>query len=173
MRNSGNALSWRSVEVRAEREAAADATRSWSCTAAGMPLPATLPPNVASPENKADRRRAERVPVNEEFRDAGTMFVGDLSEQGVFLHCARPVRVGSEIAVRFTVLLEEPVVLTAHGRVVRVQKDPRGMGIAFTTLDSETKLKLYEVVSRRRPLDSGPPVAVEFAAGSSEREEQG
>lgn len=127
--------------------------------------------NVASPEHQVDRRRAERVLVNEEFRGAGTMFVGDLSEQGVFLHCARPVARGTEIAVRFTVVLDEPVVLTAHGRVARLQDDPPGMGIEFMALDSDTQRKLHEVVSRRRPLDSGPPVAVEFSARSSDAEE--
>lgn len=126
---------------------------------------------MTSPDNPVDRRRAERVLVNEEFRGAGTMFVGDLSEQGVFLHCARPIEPGTEVAVRFTVVLDEPVVLTAHGRVARLQDDPRGMGIEFMALDTETKLKLHEVVSRRRPLESGPPVAVEFRARSSDREE--
>lgn len=112
------------------------------------------------------------MPVNDDFREAGMMFVENLSEQGLFLHCDRPLGPGTGVVVRFTVILDEPVVLTAEGRVVRVQKSPPGMGISFTGLKPEMRARLHEIVSKSLPQDSGPPVRVEFATSSSKREEQ-
>jgi len=101
------------------------------------------------------------------------MYVGDLSERGVFLHCARCLPIGSELLVRFTIVMGDPFVLKAYGKVVRHQTDPQGMGIEFTTLDPQTALMLSEVVTRHRPRDSGPPVPVEFEASPAPRQEPG
>lgn len=107
----------------------------------------------------SNRRRAERVMVNAEFGDLRDVtYVSDLSEHGVFVHTADLLPIGTEIALRFTVVLEDPVVILGRGRVVRHQSAPRGMGIEFVQLAPETMLRLADVVSRSRPQDLGAPL---------------
>lgn len=107
-----------------------------------------------------DRRRAERVDVNFEFRDDddSPTHVSNLSEYGVFVHTTRRLPLGTEVELRFTVVLEDPVVIAGRGRVVRHQPDPMGMGFEFTQLDPEMLLRVADVVRRNRPRDSGPPI---------------
>lgn len=111
-----------------------------------------------SPE---ERRRAERVDVNFEFTgssDAPT-FVSNVSEYGVFVQTDALMPMGAEVQLRFTVLLEDPVILEGRGRVVRHQTEhPRGMGFEFTALDPEMLLRLNDVVRLNRPRESGPPL---------------
>ncbi|MCA9648741.1 MAG: PilZ domain-containing protein [Myxococcales bacterium] len=107
-----------------------------------------------------DRRRAERIPINTEFAAMpSATYISDLSEYGVFVHTQQPAPMGTKLKLRFTVLLDDPVIIAAEGRVVRHQHDPLGMGIEFTELDPETILRINDVVSRQRPRDSGPPLA--------------
>lgn len=106
-----------------------------------------------------ERRRGERVPINAEFgRMPAPIFVSDLSEGGVFVHTEQRVPVGTELGVRFTVLLDDPVVIEARGRVVRHQLDPAGIGIAFTQLSPDMALRIDDVLTRQRPRDLGPPL---------------
>lgn len=110
-------------------------------------------------DDPSDRRRAERVPINLEFSAVPSVtYISDLSEYGVFVHTPRPANLGVRIRLRFSVLLDDPVIITAEGRVVRHQGAPEspGMGIEFTDLDPETILRINDVVSRQRPRDSGP-----------------
>ncbi|HWB74828.1 MAG TPA: PilZ domain-containing protein [Nannocystaceae bacterium] len=117
-----------------------------------------------------ERRRAERVPINSEFsRMPAPMFVSDLSEGGVFVHTTQRVPIGSEVTVRFTVLLDDPVVIEAKGRVVRHQLDPAGIGIAFTQLNPDMALRIDDVLTRERPRDLGPPISGSPAAAARRR----
>jgi PilZ domain-containing protein len=107
-----------------------------------------------------ERRRGERVPINSEFsRMPAPMFVSDLSEGGVFVHTNQRVPIGSEVTVRFTVLLDDPVLIEAKGRVVRHQVDPAGIGIAFTQLSPDMALRIDDVLTRERPRELGPPIS--------------
>ncbi len=111
-------------------------------------------------DDPADRRRAERIPINVEFAAMSTAtYISDLSEYGVFVHTETPAARGSKVKLRFTVLLDDPVIVEGEGRVVRRQTDPGGMGIEFTDLSPEMILRINDVVSRQRPRDSGPPLA--------------
>jgi len=99
-----------------------------------------------------ERRRAERVPVNAEFGAMPSMiYVSDLSEHGVFVHTDNLVPLGTVLQVRFTVLLDDPVVINARGRVVRHQHDPRGVGVEFTRLDPLMVLRIGDIVAQQRP----------------------
>jgi len=115
---------------------------------------------MADDDDEQDRRRAERIPINLEFASMPSgIYISDLSEYGVFVHTDTPAAIGSKLRLRFTVLLDDPVVITAQGWVVRHQQEPSvGMGIEFTDLDPETILRINDVVSRQRPRDSGPPL---------------
>ena len=68
-----------------------------------------------------DRRRGERHGINPEFAalEPGTLtYVSNLSEYGVFIHTRVRLPVGAAVDLRFTVLLDDPVVIHGPGRVV-------------------------------------------------------
>lgn len=118
---------------------------------------------MASDQDEPDRRRAARIPINAEFATMpSATFISDLSEYGVFVHTPAPSPRGTRLRLRFTVLLDDPVILEAEGRVVRQQYEPvSGMGIEFSELAPEMILRINDVVSRQRPLDLGPPLSRE------------
>ncbi len=111
-----------------------------------------------SNENKSERRKAERVPINREFGQLGedkTTWVSDLSEGGVFVHSRDRLPVGSTIELRFTVLLDDPVLIEAVGTVVRHSEHPRGMGVAFAAVSEAMALRIQDVLAR--PRGAGAP----------------
>jgi hypothetical protein len=118
---------------------------------------------MASDQDEPDRRRAARIPINAEFASMPTAtFISDLSEFGVFVHTHAPSPRGTRLRLRFTVLLDDPVIIEGEGRVVRQQYEPvSGMGIEFTELAPEMILRIDDVVSRQRPLELGPPLSRE------------
>jgi hypothetical protein len=109
-----------------------------------------------------ERRRGERLNINEEFGSVGAVHVSDLSEHGVFVHTGDRLAIGTTVELRFTVLLDDPVVIQGLGRVVRHQDDPSGMGVEFGPLSPVMVLRIHDVISRQRPRDSGPPVEGEM-----------
>jgi len=100
-----------------------------------------------------ERRRADRFPINYEFSSlpAGTVIhVSNISETGAFLQSRQRLPKGTTLDLRFTVLLDDPVVIVATGRVVYHGDDPRGMGIEFSDVSPEMALRLADVVSQAR-----------------------
>lgn len=112
--------------------------------------------------NDDDRRHAERVPVNDEFHrlgGEGVAYVSNLSVTGVLVHTQERLPLGSKIELRFTVLLDDPVLIEASGEVVRHQTgDDPGMGVRFGPLSPIMVLRIQDAIARRRPRDSGAPV---------------
>ncbi len=114
---------------------------------------------MADNDDQSDRRRAERVPVNAEFGQIpAPTYVSDLSERGVFVHTDQRFALGTELTVRFTVILDDPVVIEARGQVVRVSNDPAGLGVEFVQLTPDMVLRLGDVVAHQRPHRLGPPI---------------
>jgi Tfp pilus assembly protein PilZ len=108
-----------------------------------------------------ERRRAERVPINEEFskdESTGATWVSDLSIGGVFVHTAELLPIGMGVDLRFTVLLDDPLVIEAVGKVVRHSRHPLGIGVQFSDLTPEMRERVELVLSRQRPVDSGTPL---------------
>lgn len=99
-----------------------------------------------------NKRRAERFAINEEFAalaDEGSVtFVSDLSQHGLFLHTRHRIEIGRRIELRFTLVLDDPVVISAEGRVVRHADD--GMGVEFTSLAPDMVLRIHDAISRQR-----------------------
>jgi Tfp pilus assembly protein PilZ len=116
---------------------------------------------VAESDSEDDeRRREERIPINDEFgrSAAGEHWVSDLSLGGVFVHTDELLPVGSMVELCFTILLDDPVVIEAFGKVVRHSHKPRGMGVEFAALQPEVQQRIEDVLAHRRPLDSGAPL---------------
>ncbi len=105
-----------------------------------------------------ERRRGERIPINDEFGANGGTWVSDLSRGGVFVHTDELVPVGSTVDLRFTILIDDPVVIEAHAKVVRHSHTPRGMGVQFVELAAPMRARIDELLARRQPLDSGAPL---------------
>jgi Tfp pilus assembly protein PilZ len=106
-----------------------------------------------------ERRRGERIPINQEFgRGPGETWVSDLSLGGVFVHTDAILPVGSLIELRFTILLDDPVVIEAFGKVVRHSHKPHGMGVQFAAMQPEMSERIEEVLAHQQPLDSGAPL---------------
>ena len=111
-------------------------------------------------ESGRDRRGGERIPINEELSSAGSTWVSDLSRGGVFVHSDDLLPVGASIELRFTILIDDPVVIEAVGRVVRHSHRPRGMGVQFVTLAPEMFARIEAILDREAPIDSGTPLSL-------------
>lgn len=97
-----------------------------------------------------DRRRGERHSINPEFAalDPGTLtYVSNLSESGVFIHTRVRLPVGAAVDLRFTVLLDDPIVIHGPGRVIHHQDEPRGMGVMFVKLSAEAQLRVIDAIN--------------------------
>lgn len=85
-----------------------------------------------------DHQRIEkRVTINKEFESFDAFvheYVTNVSRSGVFIRSKDPLPVGTKVDLKFTVIMDDVEVIEGAGEVVRVQEDPPGMGVAFTTL---------------------------------------
>jgi hypothetical protein len=90
------------------------------------------------------RRREERVTINKEFESFDAFvheYVINISRSGAFVRSQNPLPVGTEVNLKFTVIMDDVEHIEGIGKVVRVDTDPPGMGVVFTTL-SEYSQKL-------------------------------
>ncbi len=97
-----------------------------------------------------DRRRGDRHPINPEFAalDPGSLtYASNLSEYGVFLNTRVRLPVGTPVELKFSVLLDDPVVISGAGRVVHHQDEPRGMGVVFAGLSAEMHLRVIDAIN--------------------------
>ncbi len=103
----------------------------------------------AQGRERDDRRRGERHPINPEFATQGSAltYVSNLSEYGVFINTRVRLPVGASVDLRFTVLLDDPVVIHGPGRVVHHQDEPRGMGVNFSNLPAFMQLRVIDAIN--------------------------
>lgn len=100
-----------------------------------------------------ERRRSERFEVNAEFAElepGSISFVNNLSEAGVFINTRTRLPLGTAVELRFTILLDDPVVIAGTGRVVHHQDEPRGMGVSFVNLSAEMQLRVIDAIGWHR-----------------------
>ena len=85
-----------------------------------------------------DQQRGDkRVTINKEFESFDAFvheYVTNVSRSGVFIRSKDPLPVGTEVQLTFTVIMDDVETIEGEGKVVRVQDDPPGMGVAFTKL---------------------------------------
>ena len=85
----------------------------------------------------SNARKNERVTINKEFDSFDQFiqeYVTNISRSGAFIKSNDPLPIGSEVNLRFTVIMDDIETIEGVGEVVRVQDDPPGMGVVFTEL---------------------------------------
>ena len=87
--------------------------------------------------DRPDQRKTTRVTINKQFDSFDQFvreYVANVSGGGVFIRSATPLPVGTEITLKFAVVLDEIETIEGTGVVVRVENDPPGMGVVFKEL---------------------------------------
>jgi uncharacterized protein (TIGR02266 family) len=82
-------------------------------------------------------RRDERVTINKEFDSFDQFiqeYVTNISRTGAFIKTDTPLPIGTEVNLRFTVIMDDIETIEGLGRVVRVEENPSGMGVVFLEL---------------------------------------
>jgi uncharacterized protein (TIGR02266 family) len=107
-------------------------------------------------ESRATSRVAVSVDIH--FTSESHFFTGlsgDISEGGLFLSTYRPLSIGSEVEVEFSLPASDRTVV-ARGKVRWLREHsedhPRGVGISFEELSDEDRERIHAFCSRRPPL---------------------
>ncbi len=99
------------------------------------------------------KRRDERVTINKEFESFDAFiheYVTNISRSGVFIRSKQPLDVGTRVNLRFTVIMDDIETIEGQGKVVRVEKDPRGMGVVFTKLSRYSKELILKLLTQNQ-----------------------
>ena len=86
--------------------------------------------------------RAARVTINREFVSVDQFiheYVTNVSTTGAFIRSKDPLPVGTQVNLKFSIVLEDLETIEGVGEVVRVQEEPRGMGVVFVKLTPSSK----------------------------------
>jgi hypothetical protein len=100
----------------------------------------------------AGKRREERLTINKEFGSFDAFveeYVTNISRSGAFVKTPDPPPVGTEIDLRFTVIMDDIETIEGIGKVVRVQDDPPGMGVVFTRISHHSQRLLERLLTVR------------------------
>jgi hypothetical protein len=102
----------------------------------------------------ADEKRGggERLTINKEFESFDAFiqeYVTNISRTGVFIKANKPLTVGTKVNLCFTVIMDGIETIEGIGEVVRVEKDPPGMGVVFRELSAYSKDLLEKLLIGR------------------------
>jgi uncharacterized protein (TIGR02266 family) len=89
--------------------------------------------------SETDKRTDGRVTINKEFESFDAFiqeYVTNISRTGVFIKTQTPLAIGTRVNLRFTVIMDDIETVEGIGEVVRVEKDPPGMGVVFRELNA-------------------------------------
>jgi len=92
--------------------------------------------------SETDKRTDGRVTINKEFESFDAFiqeYVTNISRTGVFIKTQTPLAIGTRVNLRFTVIMDDIETVEGIGEVVRVEKDPPGMGVVFRELNAYSK----------------------------------
>ena len=98
-----------------------------------------------------NKRREARVTINKEFEsfdDFIREYVTDISKTGAFVKRTDPLPIGTEINLKFTVIMDDIETIEGVGQVVRVQDDPPGMGVVFTKISQYSQHLLEKLLTK-------------------------
>lgn len=97
-------------------------------------------------------RREERMTINKEFESFDAFieeYVTNISRTGVFIKSNQPMTVGTRVNLRFTVITDGIETIEGVGEVVRVEKDPPGVGVVFRELSGYSKDLIDKLLTQR------------------------
>jgi uncharacterized protein (TIGR02266 family) len=103
------------------------------------------------------KRGDKRVTINKEFESFDAFvheYVTNVSRSGVFIRSKEPLPIGTEVQLTFTVIMDEVETIEGTGKVVRVEDDPPGMGVAFTELTKYSEGLLVRLLTLHGAVDS-------------------
>ena len=102
------------------------------------------------------KKRESRHVINVEFASVEEFiaeYVANISRTGAFVRSSDPLPVGTKVALRFTVVLDELESIEGIGQVVRVVPaggpEPSGMGVVFTELSRYSRDLLEKIFTRQ------------------------
>lgn len=104
----------------------------------------------------SDKRREPRVHINLEFSSLEEFlheYAMNVSQSGVFIRTAEVLPVGTQVRLKFTVIVDDFETIEGWGEVVRsieAEDSPTpGMGVVFTKLTPESEQVLARLFTRR------------------------
>lgn len=100
-------------------------------------------------EPVTERRGAARLTINKQFDtfdDFVREYVANVSGTGAFVRTDSPLAIGTEVNLRFSVVLDGVETIEGVGVVVRIADDPRGMGVAFKELHGYSKRLMEKLI---------------------------
>ena len=102
----------------------------------------------------ADNKRSDqRVTINKEFESFDAFiqeYVTNISRTGVFIKSSTPLEIGTRVNLRFTVIMDDIETIEGIGEVVRVERDPPGMGVVFRELSAYSKGLIDKLLTQPR-----------------------
>lgn len=101
----------------------------------------------------SEQRTDERMTINKEFESFDAFiheYVTNISRTGAFVKSKQPLPIGTRVNLRFTVIMDDIETIQGVGEVVRIQKDPPGMGVVFTELSQYSKHLLGRLLTAQR-----------------------
>lgn len=96
--------------------------------------------------------RAERVQINREFASVDAFineYVANISHSGVFIRSKDPLPVGTRVALKFTVIMDELETIEGVGEVMRRSTRPSGMGVVFVELTEFSQDLIAKLITQR------------------------
>lgn len=100
----------------------------------------------------SDSRKNQRVTINKEFDSFDQFiqeYVTNISRSGAFIKTKTPLPVGTEVNLRFTVIMDDIESIEGVGQVVRVETDPPGMGVVFKELSAYSKTLIEKLLTSK------------------------
>lgn len=96
-------------------------------------------------------REEKRVTINKEFESFDAFiheYVTNISRSGVFIRSKSPLPIGTQVNLKFTVIMDDLEMIEGTGEVVRVENDPPGMGVVFTQLTAYSQQLISRLLTR-------------------------
>ncbi|MEO6953003.1 MAG: PilZ domain-containing protein [Polyangia bacterium] len=96
--------------------------------------------------------RADRIQINLEFASVEAFineYVANISHSGVFIRSKDPLPIGTRVALKFTVIMDELETIEGIGEVVRSTTRPSGMGVVFVELTEYSQGLVAKLITQR------------------------
>lgn len=96
------------------------------------------------------REGGDRVTINKEFNSFDAFiqeYVTNISRSGVFVKSSTPLAIGTQVNLRFTVIMDGIETIEGVGEVVRTESD--GMGVVFRELSAYSQTLLARLLTQK------------------------